>query len=85
MKMETEYKPEVPKEVRSSVYFAGLIVGFLVVLTIPIAAIWFPLYAVQIIATAAAISAAVGWVASALGVVYRPTANQGGPDNASTL
>lgn len=69
------FEPEVPAWLRTGVYFTGLIVGFVVMLIVPVAGIWAPAYAVEIVATATAVSAAFGWLSSALGVIYRPTAH----------
>lgn len=75
--MSTEpYKPSIPPVVRTTVYVVGLTVGFVVMLIVPISAIWWPDQAMQVTATATAVSAAVGWLASALGVVYRPTGHE---------
>lgn len=71
--MSTEgYKPEVPTKVRDIVYWVGFIVGGLSLVATGLAAIWVPDHAAAISATALVIGGAASWVASGLGVVYRP-------------
>lgn len=72
----TEYKPAIPPIVRTVVYAVGLVVGFLAVLITGVAAVWWPDYTVQVIATAGAVTAATSFLAGSLGVAYRPTGHE---------
>ena len=67
------YQPTIPASVRTAVYVVGLVVGFLSILAIGLGAILWPDHAASITAAAGVVGTAVGWLASALGVVYRPT------------
>ena len=67
------YQPTIPPAVRTAVYVVGLVVGFLSILAIGLGAILWPDHAASITAAAGVVGTAVGWLASALGVVYRPT------------
>ena len=72
--MSTEpYQPAIPAGVRTVVYVVGLVVGFCSILAIGLGAIAWPDQSTQITAAAGVVGTAVGWLASALGVVYRPT------------
>lgn len=68
------YKPTIPAKVRTVVYIVGLTVGVLAILATGLAAIWLPAVAAQVAATAGTFSSAAAFLAGALGVVYRPTA-----------
>lgn len=68
------YQPAIPAAVRTVVYVVGLVVGFLSILATGLGAIFFVEYATQITAAAGVVGTATGFIASALGVVYRPTA-----------
>lgn len=68
------YQPAIPPAVRTFVYVLGLVVGFLSILAIGLVAIFWPDVATQATAAAGVTGTAVGFLASALGVVYRPTA-----------
>ena len=70
------YQPTIPPAVRTAVYVVGLTVGFVSILAIGLGAILWPDHAASITAAAGVVGTAVGWLASALGVVYRPTAQQ---------
>ena len=72
----SDYKPAIPAKLRSVVYFTGLGVGFVTMLATGLSAIWWADVASQVAATGVSVTAAVGWLASALGVAYRPTAQQ---------
>ena len=67
------YQPTIPASGRTAVYVVGLVVGFLSILAIGLGAILWPDHAASITAAAGVVGTAVGWLASALGVVYRPT------------
>ena len=67
------YQPTIPASVRTAVYVVGLVVGFLSILAIGLGAILWPDHAASITAAAGVVGTAAGWLASALGVVYRPT------------
>ena len=67
------YQPTIPASVRTAVYVVGLTVGFVSILAIGLGAILWPVHADSITAAAGVVGTAVGWLASALGVVYRPT------------
>ena len=67
------YQPTIPATVRTVVYIVGLVVGFVSILAIGLGAILWPDQSTQITAAAGVVGTAVGWLASALGVVYRPT------------
>ena len=71
--MNDLYQPTIPPAVRTAVYVVGLVVGFLSILAIGLGAILWPDHAASITAAAGVVGTAVGWLASALGVVYRPT------------
>ena len=71
--MNDLYQPTIPASVRTAVYVVGLVVGFLSILAIGLGAILWPDHAASITAAAGVVGTAVGWLASALGVVYRPT------------
>lgn len=73
------YQPAVPAPVRTVVYVVGLIIGFASILAIGLGAILWPEQAATIAASAGVVGTAVGWLASALGVVYRPTAQHATP------
>ena len=60
--------------VRTVVYVVGLIVGVVSILATGLVAIWAPDLAGPVLASVGAVSTATGFLASALGVVYRPTA-----------
>lgn len=63
---------------RTVAYFAGLGAAALVLLAVGIAPVWFdPQMSIKIVATGGVVSSVLGFIASGLGVVYRPTA-QGG-------
>ena len=70
------YEPTVPPIIRTIVYSLGLIVGFATLLVVGLTAIYLdPADSAKIAAAAGVIGTAVGWLASALGVMYRPTGN----------
>ena len=73
------YQPTIPPSVRTVVYVVGLTVGFLSILAIGLGAILWPDHAAAITAAAGVVGTAVGWLASALGVVYRPTGQHATP------
>ena len=73
------YQPTIPPSVRTAVYVVGLVVGFLSILAIGLGAILWPDHAASIAAAAGVVGTAVGWLASALGVVYRPTGQHATP------
>ena len=70
------YRPAIPASVRTTVYVVGLATGFASILVIGLGGILWPEHASTITAAAGVVGTAVGWLASALGVVYRPTAQQ---------
>ena len=72
------YQPTIPPLVRTIVYVIGLVTGFASILAIGLGAIFYPDQSTQITAAAGVVGTAVGWLASALGVAYRPTANSDG-------
>ena len=76
------YQPTIPATVRTVVYVVGLIVGFCSILAIGLGAILWPDQSTQITAAAGVVGTAVGWLASALGVVYRPTGQHTAPAHA---
>ena len=76
------YQPTIPATVRTVVYIVGLIVGFCSILAIGLGAILWPEQSTQITAAAGVVGTAVGWLASALGVVYRPTGQHAAPAHA---
>ena len=67
------YRPAIPASVRTTVYVVGLATGFASILVIGLGGILWPEHASTITAAAGVVGTAVGWLASALGVVYRPT------------
>ena len=71
------YQPAIPPAVRTAVYVLGLVVGFLSILAIGLVAIFWPDVAAQATAATGVVGTATGFLASALGVVYRPTAGGG--------
>ena len=80
--MNALYQPTIPPAVRTAVYVAGLVVGFVSILAIGLGAILWPDWSTQITAAAGVVGTAVGWLASALGVVYRPTGQHTAPAHA---
>lgn len=69
-----DYTPAVPPVVRSVAYWLNLFVGAVVLLSVGLAPIWLgDEVATKVVASGAVVTAAVGFVAGALGVAYRPT------------
>lgn len=79
------YQPAVPPQARTAVYWAGLIVGFLSLLAIGVGAVLVPEHVAVIAGVAGATGTAFGFLASALGVVYRPTAGAIAPAEISVV
>ena len=75
--MTTPYQPTIPAIVRTVVYVVGLVTGFASILVIGLGAIFYPDISTQITAAAGVVGTAMGWLSSALGVAYRPTAGHG--------
>lgn len=72
--VEVEYRPEIPKRVRSVAYIVGLVVSALAILVSGGAAIWLnSTLSTQVVATVGVVTAATSFLVSALGVAYRPT------------
>ena len=69
----SEYKPTIPDGLRSGIYFLGLFAGFATIAVIGIVQAVSPEHYETVAAISASIMAAIGWVASATGVAYRPT------------
>lgn len=72
------YQPSIPPQVRTVIYALGLTVGTLAVLVTGVAAVWWPDYAPQVLATVGAVTSSTSFLAGATGVVYRPTGHEGG-------
>ena len=70
----TEYQPAIPNIVRTGVYVLGVATGFASIIIIGIAAIVWPDNAQDVVAVVGVVGTAVGWLSSALGTAYRPTA-----------
>lgn len=69
-----EFQPSIPNVVRTGVYVIGLVTGFCIIIITGVAAILVPNHADDVVAVAGVVGTAVGWLSSALGVAYRPTA-----------
>lgn len=72
-----DYAPNIPPLVRTVVYVIGVATGFLTLLATGIVAVVAPGCTDQVAAIGAAATGAVGWLASVLGVAYRPTRTNG--------
>ena len=72
--IEPEYQPSIPNAVRTGVYVLGLVTGFCIIIVNGAAPILWPNYALETVAVSGVVGTAVGWLSSALGVAYRPTA-----------
>lgn len=70
----TPYRPAIPAIVRTIVYIVGLVVGFLSILAIGLGTIVWPEQSQAITAGVGVVGTAVGWLSSALGTAYHPTA-----------
>ncbi len=79
MSPPTLYQPAIPPAVRTAVYVLGLVVGVLSILAMGLAGIFWTDVAPQVVAAAGVAGTATGFLASALGVVYRPTAGGQAP------
>lgn len=69
-----DYKPTVPPKVRDAVYWTTLGTAALSALASGIAAIWYPEYAQQVLATGGVLTTVTGIIGGGVGVVYRPGA-----------
>lgn len=73
-KVEPEgFKPSIPPIIRTVIYAAGLIWGFLSTIAVGSVAVFWPDHAKDILAVMGSISGGFSFLAGATGVAYRPT------------